>query len=118
MMTFEIDFKTVDPPRRRTLQEVVHLSRGLTVEEVLASFGMDLEDLAEQDETFKRDFKIAFMKGRASGKREAIDKLFNQMTNAKGGDKACLEYLSRFGDKWSDEAEGITGFSMKFGKDK
>lgn len=116
-MIFEIDYRSEDPAKVRTLHEVTHLARGLTLEEVLASFGMDSQDLDDQDDNFKRDFRIAFMKGRANGKREAIDKLFNQMSNAKGGEKACLEYLQRFGEKWSDEQDSITGFTMSFGKD-
>lgn len=118
-MNFEVPYRTTDKAKLHTLAEVVFMARGLTVEEVLAQFGMDEDTFDElEDENFKRDFKIAFIKGRSMGKREAIDKLFNQMGNPKGGHQAILEYLRRFGEKWTDEDDGITGFSMNFSKNK
>jgi predicted transcriptional regulator len=116
-MNFEVPYKTKDKAKLHTLAEVTHMSRGLTIEEVLAQFGMDEETfLALEDEDFKRDFRIAFIKGRSLGKREAVDKLFNQMGNSKGGHQSILAYLSRFGEKWSDEEDSPTGFTMSFGR--
>lgn len=117
-IVYEKDYRTTDPARRNMLAEVPMLARGMTKKEVLANFGFTESDLLDEDEDFQADFEIAFTRGRSKAKSDAINKLFSQMDNSRGGDKACLAYLQRFGEKWTDEDDGITGFSMNFSKNK
>jgi len=106
-LLFEKGFKNTAPEKVRTFNEIETAAAGLTDEEVLAMFGLTFGDLESPED--KADFRMATLRGRARAKRRAIDHLFNQMANTRGGKEACLEYLGRFGKDWAEEPD-FSGF--------
>jgi hypothetical protein len=89
----------------RDLERVEELASGLSEEEVLSYFYLTPEDLPPED---ARLFKLAFSRGRVTGKAKAVHHLFNSM-QSKEGTKASLSYLVRFGQEWPvvDEVNGV-----------
>jgi len=114
-VTWEKDFRNTDPAKLSTLREMESAAGGLTMEEALSLRGLTEADLTEDD---KHDVDLAFRRGRATAKKMAIDNLFQQMQNTRGGKEACMEYLSRFGEKWDEAPSGPTSFSMNFNSKK
>lgn len=102
-LLFEKNYKNTDPAKIRTFQEIENAAAGLTDEEVLAMYGLTYDELVTDAD--KADFKMATLRGRATAKRKAIDHLFNQMANTRGGKEACMEYLQRFGKDWTNEPD-------------
>ena len=102
-LLFEKSFRNTDPAKVRTFQEIEAAAPGLTDEEVLAMYGLTHSDLESEDD--KADFRMACLRGRARAKKKAIDMLFNQMANTKGGKEACMEFLKRFGSDWNEEPD-------------
>ena len=91
--------------------EIRSLARGLTKEEVVNCFGAELCDLKDGD---KRFLLAHFTRGRAEGKRQALEDLFGHMKNQKYGNQVCLEYLTRFADDWPEEGVSAgAGFNFK-----
>lgn len=95
----------------RFLSEVEGAAPGLSIEEVYDYFGYLAEDFTEeQNKSILRRIKM----GQARAKKKAVDSLFSNMSY-KGGDRACLEYLERFGSEWEKDnvgPGGITGFKV------
>lgn len=96
------------------LGQVEDAARGLTEEEVCVLLQVDRASFNEVDEQW---FCKAFAKGRTSGKKDAVDKLFASMTD-KGGKDAALAYLMRFADSWKKDVdlepkEGTFTFTVK-----
>lgn len=95
--------------------EVEDAARGMSPEEVLSLFNLTLDKLNLVEQEW---FQLAFDKGRARGKKEAVDKLFASMTD-KGGGANAIAYLTRFADSWSKDAtdglpkEGTFKFEVK-----
>lgn len=94
--------------------KVEDAAKGLTPEEVLTLFNMTLDKLNEIEQEW---FHRAFNRGRAAGKKDAVDRLFASMLD-KGGKDAALAYLVRFADSWQKEAgdlpkEGTFKFEVK-----
>jgi len=114
-LTWEKDFINTDSAKLSTLREIELASAGLTMTEALSLRGLTVDDLDTDD---KHDVDLAFRRGRANAKKKAIDLLFQQMQGTRGGKEACLDYLSRFGEKWDDTPTGPTSFSMKFNSKK
>jgi len=86
-----------------TLYEVEHLSKGMSEEEVLAIFTLDLEEL-EQYPTDLIWFRKAFKRGRSMAKHKAVNDLFQAM-QGRQAKEASIAYLQRFGVLWPEAKE-------------
>ena len=114
----EPDFDTdkmfyFDPNHEGTIVE--DMARGMSMSEVCEYFGCVPEDLKAEDKKFLKYF---YMKGRASGRRSAVQALFGQM-NQRNGSQAALAYLTRFSEEWPEEGVSAgAGFNFKVVMDK
>ncbi len=98
------------------LMEIEDFCSSLTPQEVLDYYGLDYENLANEQPTDRKWFDIAFKRGRSKSKRIASDRLFKTMQD-KNGAASCIEYLKRFGKEWEpdlpgDNASGSFSFNV------
>ena len=94
---------------------VEDLARGMSMNEACEWFGCTFEVLDEEDRKF---FLYHYRRGRATGRRSAVQALFGQMTQ-RNGHQAALSYLTRFADEWPEEGVSAgDGFNFKVIMDK
>jgi len=96
------------------LMEIEGMAAGLSEQEVLDYYGLDLAEL--EDTIDLKWFQKAFRKGRSRAKQAAVQKLFTAMSDRNGA-QASIAYLRHFGDKWpqADQAgigEGKFSFNV------
>ncbi len=78
------------------------MSRGMSMNEVCNFFGAEsTSDLGPEDMKF---LKYWYKQGRASGNKDAVYALFDQMRQ-RGGGQVALSYLARFADDWAATVE-------------
>jgi hypothetical protein len=90
---------------------VMDLARGMSMNEVCEYFGCDIKDLEGDDKVF---LKFWYKKGRAQGRRDAVQALFANM-NGRNGGAVALDYLTRFAEDWPSDGIGAkaNGFNFK-----
>jgi len=98
-----------------SLIEIETLSAGLDQAEVLAWYGLDVQDLDQPDAILdKKYFNIAFNRGRAVAKQKAVFALFEAM-KGRQGKESSISYLARFGtDQWRQDVQSDNSTSGKF----
>ena len=105
-------FKRVD------LEEIETMSAGLSEEEVLSYYALEVSELLEgEDATPTADLiwlRKAQKRGRAKAQMKAVSKLFSSMSDRNGG-QYSLAYLRQMADKWEagEGNGGGEGFSFK-----
>lgn len=92
------------------LETVELMSAGMSEEEVLDYFALDLDELDK--ETDLKWFSRAFKRGRSVAKRKAVQKLFESMGD-RNGSQASIAYLRHFGEKWPNDGSDASS-SGKF----
>jgi len=113
MLTYDKPYSTEHEGELSLIRELELASKGMTLDEFLATRGWEMEDFSPETQ---RDFRIAHRKCKTNAIRSSMDKLFVQMDNPRGGKDACLQYLVRNADKWDEDINPVTGFTMKFNK--
>jgi hypothetical protein len=85
--------------------EIRSLAVGLSKEEVLEYYGLELGDLPPYDRWF---FDVTYARGRLIAKQNATAAMFEAM---KGRDQlnASLAYMTRFGNEQWKEKAGVAG---------
>jgi hypothetical protein len=89
--------------------EIEALSRGLTMEETLAYYGLVMDALPEYDAVY---FVSTFLRGRMKGKADAVTALFKNMHGPQGT-QASLAYLNRFAELFNSEDGSNNGSAIK-----
>ena len=108
--------KPEKPSFDNLIADVESYAPGLSDEEVYSALGIDVDKASDGE---KLEYKMALTRGRARANKKAVDLLFNQMAT-KGGEKACIDYLKQFADKWPKDGEYESGkgggtFKVDFG---
>ena len=98
---FTASHKPKEPTFEDVLADAENMAPGLSDEEVFAILNIVKDDL-EKDQMDQ--LTLYMLRGRAMANKKAVDYLFGQMSS-KGGEKACIDYLKRFGEKWPEDAQ-------------
>lgn len=93
--------RVTQPTFEQTLLDAEGSAPGLSNEEVCAILDIDFDELEEAEQ---KALTRAMVRGRAIANKTAVDYLFNSM-RTKGGERACVDYLRRFGADWPSDGE-------------
>lgn len=129
---FYRNFEQTDNLTETTLLEIEEFARGLELIEISDYYGFGLIEKVEgEGETAQYTYESedldeselkwvikAFKRGRAMGKKQAVDNLFAAMKD-RNGQNASLPYLKRFAEKWpGDDSEPMKGDFFVFRAEK
>lgn len=96
------------------LMYVKDMAGGMTKEEVLTTFSIDVKDFSKEEQIFFDEFYNY-------GKGMAVHKVINNLiesTKGRQGQAAAMSYLRRFAKEFEGELEGDSKghFSFQFGE--
>jgi len=98
------------------LNQIKDMAAGMTKDEVLQTFSMDIRDLSTDEEIYFDEF-YNFGKGMAINR--VVQNLLEN-TKGKAGQAAAMSFLRRFAKGFEGEVEGDSSgeFSFRFGGDR
>jgi hypothetical protein len=96
------------------LNDVADMAKGMTKEEILAGFSINIKDFSTDEQIFFNEF---YAYGKAMGIRIVVNNLVDA-TKGRQGQPAAIAYLRRFAKEFEKEIEGDSdgSFSFSFGK--
>lgn len=100
-------FTVASQPKDDTFQNLLNDAEnhapGLSDDEVFAILGIAKDEFKDKPDQLA-ELTHVMLRGRAMANKKAVDFLFGQMSS-RGGEKACIDYLKRFGAEWPENAE-------------
>lgn len=95
------------------LMEVSDMAAGMTREEILKTFSIELDELSKDERIYFDEF---YNYGRGMAVRKVVNNLV-EATRGRQGQAAAMSFLRRFAKEFEGELEGETSgeFSFRFG---
>ena len=114
LKTLPRDVPEMDTLDYVTLMTVKDMAAGMSKDEVLGTFSIQMDDLTKTERIYFDEF-YAFGKGMAVN--QVVQNLI-ESTKGRQGQAAAMSFLRRFAKEWEGEVEGDSGgaFSFSFGK--
>ena len=114
LKTLPRDVPEMDTLDYVTLMTVKDMAAGMSKDEVLGTFSIQMDDLTKTERIYFDEF-YAFGKGMAVN--QVVQNLI-ESTKGRQGQAAAMSFLRRFAKEWEGEVEGDSSgaFSFSFGK--
>jgi len=97
-------FEETENLTEEMLLEIEDFARGMELDEIYEYFGIDDPEEFTEDE--RKWIDKTFKRGRAKGKKAAVDSLFETM-KTRGGQNASLPYLKAFAEEFKNSDEPL-----------
>lgn len=95
------------------LYEIEDFAPGLTEQEVLDYYALDLREVQSLESEDYKYFTIAYKRGVSKAKHKAVDSLLKSM-DVKGGSQASLAFLRTFAELWPSDSDVLTNPNGNF----